>query len=188
MHSLNLRLAYVNPLTPRKLYPLSRACVHSSNLRLAYVNPLTPPNIFPLIPLKQLYKPLISSALKPLVISPKISVCCDTRIQIRNRPSFPLVYTSTGTYIAASYHPLLNCTVSNTSTDHERLSCLMKFSRSSVVTPWQLNKHRLEERLVFIMTSNGFTTYVRYLDAGKDMLPWMATRKLQGPCVQHPVV
>ena len=35
--------------------------------------------------------------------------------------------------------------ITNASKDRERLSCLMTFSRSSVVNPWQLNKQRLEE-------------------------------------------
>lgn len=55
-----------------------------------------------------LYQPLfstpsISSPLKPMILTPLVS-CCASRIEIRNHPSFPLVYTQSGTYIAASYH------------------------------------------------------------------------------------
>ena len=58
---------------------------------------------------EHLYQPLltapdISSPLKPLILTPPVSTCCGSRLTLRNRPSFPLVYTSSGTYIAASYH------------------------------------------------------------------------------------
>ena len=54
------------------------------------------------------YRPLlcapdISSSPKPLVLIPPISTCCNAKIILRNRPSFPIVYTTSGTYIAASY-------------------------------------------------------------------------------------
>ena len=48
--------------------------------------------------------PIISSPLKPMILTPHVMDCCESRIAIRSRPSFPLVYTKTGTYIAASYH------------------------------------------------------------------------------------
>ena len=44
------------------------------------------------------------SPLKPLILTPPVSTCCDSNIQIRNRPSFPIVYTRNGTFVAASYH------------------------------------------------------------------------------------
>ena len=43
------------------------------------------------------------SALKPIVLLPPVKRCCDEPILIRNRPSFPLVYTTKGTYIAALF-------------------------------------------------------------------------------------
>ena len=39
-----------------------------------------------------------------LILTPPVSNCCDCRLTPRYRPSLPLVYTSTGTYTAASYH------------------------------------------------------------------------------------
>ena len=62
---------------------------------------------------KQLYQPLLSnpdrkSPLKPLVLTPPLSACCGSTFTLRNRPAFPIVYTNSGTYIAASYHG--NCT------------------------------------------------------------------------------
>lgn len=55
------------------------------------------------------YKPLLSnpditSPLKPIILVPPVLQCCELRLAIRNRPSFPLVFTKAGTYIAASYH------------------------------------------------------------------------------------
>ena len=195
--------------------------------------------------LKKLYAPFIStpdriSALKPLILTPSTSVCCDAHIQTRNRPSFPTVYTSTGTYVAASchgqcskcntvYYPshmehlsnktYLLCNVdsikylqislqtafeveylkhvtnqlavcsstfesiaelysiTNASRDRERLSCLMTFSRSSVVNPWQLNKQRLEEgwflyRLATFYQSRGIydiNFYMASCNSRKDL-------------------
>ena len=60
---------------------------------------------------KQRYHPLLSnpdrkSPLKPVILTPPISRCCDSNLYCRNRPSFPIVYTTTGTYIAASYHSI----------------------------------------------------------------------------------
>ena len=59
--------------------------------------------------LKEQYMPLLStpdrkSPLKPLILTPPITTCCDSNILIRNRPSFPIVYTRNGTFVAASYH------------------------------------------------------------------------------------
>ena len=58
---------------------------------------------------KILYQPLlcapdISSLIKPLILIPPVSTCCNSKITLRNRPSFPIVYTLSGTYIAVSYH------------------------------------------------------------------------------------
>lgn len=44
------------------------------------------------------------SPLKPLILTQPISTCCDSNIQIRKRPSFPIVYTRNDTFVAASYH------------------------------------------------------------------------------------
>ena len=46
------------------------------------------------------------SPLKPIILTPPISQCCDSTLISRNRPSFPIVYTTMGTYIAASYHSI----------------------------------------------------------------------------------
>ena len=59
--------------------------------------------------LKEQYMPLLStpdrkSPLKPLILTPPITTCCDSNILIRNRPSIPIVYTRNGTFVAASYH------------------------------------------------------------------------------------
>ena len=43
------------------------------------------------------------SALKSLVLLPSTKECCDTPTIIRNRPTFPLVYTMQGTFVAAMY-------------------------------------------------------------------------------------
>ena len=42
-------------------------------------------------------------ALKHTILLPQEKVCCGDTIIIRNRPSFPLVYTTNGTYIAALF-------------------------------------------------------------------------------------
>ena len=44
------------------------------------------------------------TALKHIVLVPPIKDCCGEPIIIRSRPSFPLVYTSQGTYVAAVFH------------------------------------------------------------------------------------
>ncbi len=41
---------------------------------------------------------------KPIVLIPQTRNCCGGRIAIANRPSFPLVYTTNGTRVAAVYH------------------------------------------------------------------------------------
>lgn len=51
-----------------------------------------------------LSNPDISSPLKPIILTPPIFECCGTHLSLRNRPSFPLVYTLSGTYVAAAYH------------------------------------------------------------------------------------
>jgi hypothetical protein len=42
-------------------------------------------------------------ALKHIILLPQDKVCCGDTIIIRNRPSFPLVYTTNGTYVAALF-------------------------------------------------------------------------------------
>ncbi len=44
------------------------------------------------------------NVLKPLVLFPPVKECCGSQTHIRNRPCFPLVYTSNGTYVAAMYN------------------------------------------------------------------------------------
>ena len=56
-----------------------------------------------------IYWPLLSNAdrkspLKPIIITPPISQCWDSTPTCRNRLLFPIVYTTTCTYITASYH------------------------------------------------------------------------------------
>ncbi len=64
---------------------------------------------------KNKYQPLLSNPdrkcpLEPLVLTPPLTQCCGVKITIRNRPSFPTVYTSNGTFVAATYHgQCLNC-------------------------------------------------------------------------------
>ncbi len=63
--------------------------------------------------IKQQYRPLYStpdrtSPLKPLVLTPPVQSCCSLAVRLTYRSSFPIVYTTRGTYIAASYHG--NCT------------------------------------------------------------------------------
>ena len=43
------------------------------------------------------------NALKHIILLPQEKSCCGNSIIIRNRPSFPLVYTTKGTYIAALF-------------------------------------------------------------------------------------
>ena len=43
------------------------------------------------------------TGLKHLVLLPPVKECCDSPTTIRNRPSFPLVYTMQGTLVAAMY-------------------------------------------------------------------------------------
>lgn len=43
------------------------------------------------------------TAIKPIIMVPSIDRCCGELITIRNRPSFPLVYTTHGTSIAALF-------------------------------------------------------------------------------------
>jgi hypothetical protein len=44
-----------------------------------------------------------TSALKQLILIPPIKMCCGAATLIRNRPSFPLVYTTRGTFVAAAF-------------------------------------------------------------------------------------
>lgn len=43
------------------------------------------------------------NVLKHLILMPKQKICCDDPIIVRNRPSFPLVYTTSGTLVAALF-------------------------------------------------------------------------------------
>lgn len=51
-----------------------------------------------------LYHASGKSALKPIILVPHVLNCCQKRIKMDNRPSFPLVYTMSGTYVAAVFH------------------------------------------------------------------------------------
>lgn len=42
-------------------------------------------------------------AFKPLVLIPPVESCCGLPVVVRNRPSFPLVYTTQGTLVAACF-------------------------------------------------------------------------------------
>ena len=44
-----------------------------------------------------------TSALKHLILIPPIKTCCGVATLIRNRPSFPLVYTTRGTFVASAF-------------------------------------------------------------------------------------
>lgn len=44
------------------------------------------------------------TALKSIILLPPVKVCCVELIIIRNRPSYPLVYTTDGTYVAALFN------------------------------------------------------------------------------------
>ena len=41
--------------------------------------------------------------IKPIILLPPVQKCCDEPLMIRNRPSFPIVYTRNGTSIAALF-------------------------------------------------------------------------------------
>ena len=43
-------------------------------------------------------------ALKHIILAPRIGECCGEPIVMRNRPSFPLVYTTKGAFFAALYN------------------------------------------------------------------------------------
>ena len=43
-------------------------------------------------------------AFKPIVLLPLKLSCCGSCVTIRNKPCFPIVYTSHGTKVAASFH------------------------------------------------------------------------------------
>lgn len=58
------------------------------------------------------------TALRHIILLPHETICCGESIVIRNRPSFPIVYTSNGTFVAALFHG--EC----------RKSCSKKFSYS----------------------------------------------------------
>ena len=52
-----------------------------------------------------LYQHPQKDAFKPLVLMPAgVSSCCGMPTLVRNRPSYPIVYTTRGTYIAACFH------------------------------------------------------------------------------------
>ena len=44
------------------------------------------------------------SAIKPVILLPPIVQCCDRKIKMDSRPSFPLLYTVNGTYVGALFH------------------------------------------------------------------------------------
>lgn len=44
-----------------------------------------------------------TSALKQLILLPSVKECCGATTIVRNRPSFPLVYTTRGTFVAAAF-------------------------------------------------------------------------------------
>ena len=46
---------------------------------------------------------LNKTGLKHLILLPPVKECCELPTSIRNRPSFPLVYTMQGTLVAAMY-------------------------------------------------------------------------------------
>ena len=50
------------------------------------------------------FKDATRSAIKPLVLIPEIYECCGKRVRIDPRASFPLVYTTRGTLVAAMFH------------------------------------------------------------------------------------
>lgn len=58
------------------------------------------------------------TALKSIILLPQAKKCCGEPILIRNRPSFPLVYTMQGTFVAALFNG--EC----------RKGCCRKFSHS----------------------------------------------------------
>ena len=58
------------------------------------------------------------SSLKHIIILPREQSCCGKPLLIRNRPSFPLVYTCNGTLVAAAF------------TGECHMSCSKKFSYS----------------------------------------------------------
>lgn len=51
-----------------------------------------------------LFKRSSKTAFKPVILIPSHTVCCGSKIKMDNRPSFPLVYTTKGTYVAALFH------------------------------------------------------------------------------------
>ena len=51
-----------------------------------------------------LFKRSGKTAFKPIVLIPCRTECCGSKIKVDNRPSFPLVYTTKGTYVAALFH------------------------------------------------------------------------------------
>ena len=50
------------------------------------------------------YKRPEKDAFKPIVLLPSKLTCCGSNITIRNRPSFPIVYTSEGTNVTTSFN------------------------------------------------------------------------------------
>ena len=48
--------------------------------------------------------PSKNSTLKPLVLTPLRKECCGSSLIVRNRPCFPVVYTTNGTFLAANFH------------------------------------------------------------------------------------
>ncbi len=58
------------------------------------------------------------TAVKRIILLPHVKECCGKAIVIRNRPSFPLVYTTNGTFVGALF------------TGECRGGCSSKFSHS----------------------------------------------------------
>lgn len=51
-----------------------------------------------------LFKRSVKTAFKLVVLIPFQTECCGSKIKVDNRPSFPLVYTTKGSYVAALFH------------------------------------------------------------------------------------
>ena len=51
-----------------------------------------------------LFKRSDKTAFKPVVLISCKTECCGSKIKVDNRPLFPLIYTTKGTYVAALFH------------------------------------------------------------------------------------
>lgn len=52
----------------------------------------------------RLFKKSGKSAFKPIILLPTKLQCCEKKIKMDSRPSFPVVYTMQGTYVGALFH------------------------------------------------------------------------------------